>query len=245
MEFGFVASEGHFSVPLDASGDSGVFSVTSHFCEFIPESERDMRPDDPYPRTLLAHELESGKRYYILVSGSHGLYRYDINDIVEVTGFFNSTPMLKFLHKGGNMLSITGEKVGESHVVSAVSTAAEACGVHLDGFSVSLRLDEIPRYIFAVEAGGGTQDGPLKRLLDRCDAELGRANIEYETKRKSERLGPPVMLVLKPGAFERYRIRRVAAGAPDAHVKPPHLFRTEEELRSGLEVERELVDEDG
>jgi hypothetical protein len=241
MEFGFVASEGHFSIPLDASSDSGVFSATSHFCEFIPEAERSARPDDPFPRTLLAHELEIGKRYFIIVTASNGLYRYDINDIVEVTGFFNRTPMLRFVHKGGNMLSITGEKVGESHVVRAVTRAAESCGVRLDGFSVSIRLDETPRYVFAVEIPHEVQAPDLGRLLNLCDAELCRANIEYESKRRSERLGPPVLLLLRPGSFERHRIRRVAEGAPDAHVKPPHLFRSEEELQKWLDVAQEKV----
>ena len=240
LEFGFVASEGHFSVPLDARGNSGVFSVLSHFCEFAPLEEREAAPTDPFPRTLMAHELEAGRRYHIFISGSHGLYRYDINDIIEVTGFYKQTPLIRFVHKGGNMLSITGEKVGESHIVTAVTTAAHDAGVPLDGFSVSIRLDETPRYVFAVEPSQTVGDDALRRLLSRCDEELGKANIEYETKRRSERLGGPVLLTLAPGAFERYRIRRVREGAPDAHVKPPHVFRTETELRSWLEVTREL-----
>jgi hypothetical protein len=272
LEFGFVASEGHFSVPLDAAGDSGVFSVLSHFCEFVPVEEREANPNNPFPKTLLAHDLEEGKRYFIIVSGSHGLYRYDINDIVEVTGFFNRTPMLRFLHKGGNMLSITGEKVGESHVVTAVTNASRASGVPLDGFSVTLRLDDIPRYVFAVEPSEANSQKPsgngnrasdfglqasasslgasalrtphsalLEALLARCDEELGKANMEYEAKRKSGRLGPPVLLLLSPGSFERHRIRRVAEGAPDAHVKPPHIFRTEADLRARLEVTGEIA----
>ncbi|MBI5527180.1 MAG: GH3 auxin-responsive promoter family protein [Deltaproteobacteria bacterium] len=259
LEFGFVASEGHFSVPLNATGDSGVFSVSSHFCEFIPATEREANPGDPFPKTLLAHEIEEGRRYFIVVSGSHGLYRYDINDIVEVTGFFNRTPMLRFLHKGGNMLSLTGEKVGESHVVTAVTNASRALNLPLDGFSVTLRLEDTPRYVFAVEPNPAishepsvvssknsklkTQDSELlKALLARCDEELGKANLEYEAKRRSGRLGPPVLLLLAPGSFERHRIRRVAEGAPDAHVKPPHVFRSEDELRKRLDVTEEIAD---
>jgi hypothetical protein len=64
------------------------------------------------------------------------------------------------------------------------------------------------------------------RLLAACDAELSSENLEYKAKRDSLRLGLPVLRQLPPGAFERHRARRVAAGAPDAHVKPPHLNRT-------------------
>jgi hypothetical protein len=144
--------------------------------------------------------------------------------------------MLRFVHKGGNMLSVTGEKVGESHVVAAVNAASRECGVPLNAFSVSVRMDATPRYIFAVEPAAGTDDEDLESLLKACDRELARANYEYEEKRKTERLGEPVLLILKKGSFERYRARAVAAGAPDAHVKPPHLLGSETILREKLEV---------
>jgi hypothetical protein len=240
LEFGFVASEGHFSIPLDAKGNSGVFSVASHFCEFIPVKEREADPDNRFPKTLLAHELKPGESYYILVSGSHGLYRYDINDIVECTGMFNATPMIRFLHKGGNMLSITGEKVGESHAVSAVTAASTECGVHLDGFSVTVRMDETPRYIFAVEPHRAVSVERMTRLLHMCDEKLCHENVEYESKRHTGRLAPPVLLTLRHGSFDRYRMRRVKDGAPDAHVKPPHMFKDEDGLRAALEVVGEL-----
>ena len=40
--------------------------------------------DDPDPTCLLAHEVEEGQQYYIICTTLGGLYRYDINDIVEV-----------------------------------------------------------------------------------------------------------------------------------------------------------------
>ncbi|NMB76178.1 MAG: GH3 auxin-responsive promoter family protein [Myxococcales bacterium] len=234
LEMGYIASEGHFSVPLDTQGNDGVFSVQSQFCEFIPVKERDARPDDPSPPTLTAEELEVGQRYYVVVSGAHGLYRYDMNDVVEVTGFFERTPRIRFVHKGGTVLSITGEKVTETQLVAAVSAALQREGLALDGFSATLRLSDPPRYLLAVESAVPLDAAALERLADAFDRELCRHNLEYEQKRASERLGRPVLTRLTPGAFERYRAERVHQGAPDAHVKPPHVFRTEEALRATL-----------
>jgi len=236
LEMGYIASEGHFSIPLDTGSNDGVFSVQSQFCEFIPERERDARPGDPFPPTLTADQLEAGQRYFVVVTGSHGLYRYDMNDVVEVTGFFERTPKIRFVHKGGTVLSITGEKVTETQLVAAVTAAAAEEGLSLEGFSATLRLSDPPRYLLAVESAEPLTDEAAAKLTAAFDRLLCRHNLEYEQKRASERLGPPQILLLAPGAFERYRAERVRQGAPDAHIKPPHVFRSEEALRAALPV---------
>ena len=43
--------------------------------------------DQQQPNVLEAHELEVGKDYYILLTTSAGLYRYDIHDVVRCVGF--------------------------------------------------------------------------------------------------------------------------------------------------------------
>jgi hypothetical protein len=48
--------------------------------------------------------------------------------------------------------------------------------------------------------------------VDRLDAALGEENDEYLTKRKSLRYGAPVIRVVRPGEFDRYRRRMVETG---------------------------------
>ena len=48
-----------------------------------------------------------------------GFFRYNISDVAQVTGFFGDTPILKFLHKGSRISSLTGEKISERQVVEA------------------------------------------------------------------------------------------------------------------------------
>jgi len=224
MDYGFLATEGGFSIPLSPQGASGVAAVTGHLLEFVPEDEADSMRGKAVP-AMLADELEPGRRYRVIISGSHGLYRYDINDVIECTGRYNNTAEIAFVHKGGNMLSITGEKVGERHVVDAFSQAAAVTGIPLLGFAVSVELLEPPRYLFAVETRDPLSSEDQQRVLAAAEAGLRDANLEYAAKRDSLRLGPPRLVVLKPGAFERYRAARVRAGAAESHVKPPHVMR--------------------
>ena len=222
MDYGYVATEGGFSIPLSPEGASGVVAVGAHVLEFVPE---DVRAEGGSTPALLADELEIGRRYRVIVTASSGLYRYDINDVVECTGKYESTAEIAFVHKGGNMISMTGEKIGERHVVEAFDAATRDTGIRLHGFCVSVEIEKPPRYVFGVEPDGELGEPELLRLLDACEAALRDANIEYAAKRDSLRLGPPTMRVLERGAFERDRKRRVAAGAPDSHVKPLHLVR--------------------
>jgi len=220
MDYGFAATEGSFSVVLGTEGSKGVAAVTGHFLEFIPEERR----DEDSPPVLTAEQLEQGKRYYILVTGSHGLYRYDMNDIIEVVGFYHKTPEIVFRHKGGNMISYTGEKIAESHVVEAVAYAQESVDLALNGFCVSVQLEQDkPSYVFAIEPSEEQSDEKLQIFLHACEEGLQKANIEYQAKRKSQRIDEPVLALVRPAAFQDYRQQQLADGAFDAHVKTPHL----------------------
>lgn len=235
MDYGFAATEGSFSVVLSPQGSHGVAAVTGHFLEFVPEAQR----DEAHPEVLTADQLVKGQRYYVLVTGSHGLYRYDMNDIVEVVDFYQRTPRITFCHKGGNMISFTGEKVGESHVVEAVSRAARQLGLELAGFCVSVDTSgQLPGYVLLAEMHPLPGDEPSRRFLRLFDETLAQANIEYAAKRGSERLGAPRLVWTRPGAFEKWHRERLSEGAFAAHVKVPHLSK-DESLAERLGIERQ------
>ncbi len=214
MDYGYAATEGNFAIPISTKRDDNVLIPYGHFLEFI--SERDSKP-------YFMWELKRGERYKVIITASNGLYRYDINDIVEVTDFYDRTPCIKFLHKGGNVVSITGEKVTESHIIKVMSQLNSKLGFKLKGFTVTISLDDTPKYVLAIEPEGLIGEESRRIIIEEFDRLLRDANIEYDSKRKSQRLSPPELIVLKNGFFERYRIHQIENGAPDAHLKPPHL----------------------
>lgn len=217
---GLRASEGTCSIPLRDHTASGVVHVCGHALEFV-QGEGDIRPDTP---TCLAHELETGKRYRVILSTGAGLYRYDLGDMVEVTGRFRNTPEIAFLHKAGNVLSLTGEKVTEDQVVDVMARAAGIIPP-TNGFTVTLELTDPPRYVLALECPEPLPSEVAERVLQRFDEDLSGVNVEYRDKRASQRLAPPCLLLLAPGSYMRYRSHLQALGRPDGQIKPPHLVR--------------------
>ncbi len=236
MDYGFLATEGSFSIPLSAASDDGVLAIGGHFFEFLPENQQNTEG----AKTLLAHQLKEGEKYYIIVTASNGMYRYNINDIVQVTGFYQRTPLVRFLHKGGNIISITGEKVTERQVVMAVEKSLKQSPLPpANGFTVTLRSKEgeLPRYQLAIEFIGDENEilspslrKTLNDFLLSFDNNLKEFNIEYSSKRGSLRLEAPILQVLAFGSYQQFRIKKVAAGAPDSHLKPPHLLRNAHEI---------------
>lgn len=204
-EVGITASEGYFGIPVGDDDDGGVAWLGGHLLEFI----------DAAGQARFAWELEEGQEYRLVITTSGGLYRYDLNDIVRVTGFLGRAPRLRFVRKGGNVLNLTGEKLTEDQAVRAVRAALG--GAEVTGFTLGYALAEVPRLVLAVE---GEAPPDLAARLERALCEV---NVEYADKRGSGRLGPPAALALPPGTYLRWRAARAAEGAPDGQVKDPVL----------------------
>ncbi len=229
---GFNASEGFFAVPLADGTPAGAPALSRVFMEFIPED----RNDAGNPETLLAHEIEDGQRYFLVVTTTGGLYRYRMGDLVEVAGRAEGSraPALRFLSKGARILSLTGEKVSEAQVSAAASAAVAKSGLELVGFTASVRLPdrERPGYVVAVEVAGPADEERMRAFLAAFEEALREGNIEYRAKRDSLRLSAPVLLVLPAGSYSRWRAERVAGGAHDGQIKPPNLLPHDEFERS-------------
>lgn len=235
LDYGYIATEGGFAFPIEPARPGGVVAVGGHVLEFVPEEAAD---NGDFSGAKLASELELGARYRVVVTGSHGLYRYDMEDVVECTGRYRNTAEVAFVHKAGLTSSLTGEKLTEAHAVQAAHAAATEAGVPLVGASLGLEMGELPRYSWALEAEAETD---WTSLLERLERALGEANLEYAAKRASLRLGPPRLLRLSPGSFARERAARVRAGAPDSQVKPPHLVPDPERFARLLEGASEVA----
>jgi hypothetical protein len=218
-DLGYMASEGRGTTPLVNSGAAGVLNVTSHFFEFVPADQR----DDPHPSFLTCEELESDHEYYVHLTTSAGLYRYDINDLVRVVDFYRRTPVIQFVRKGEGISSITGEKLTEAQMTAALLDVVERHGFDVDHVTACVEWGDPPCYALYCEPGSPWPGERCRHFLESVDRALSVRNIEYEAKRSSRRLGMPVLKTVAPGAFTALRQLRVAAGAPEAQVKIPHL----------------------
>jgi GH3 auxin-responsive promoter len=216
-----MASEGIMAIPFRNKVSGGALAIHTHFYEFIPEELAEQAD----PPTLLAHELEVGGTYGVVLTTSAGLYRYNIGDVVRVNEFYGSTPVLEFLHRAGHTCSLTGEKLTESQVAGAVSQAASRLGLIIGTFTLCPAVRPYPHYVLLAEVKAPLDRSMSSRFLRAFDDDLGLRNVEYRSKRSSRRLGAPELCLLRPGSYTSLRQRRLAEGANDAQVKVACLTR--------------------
>jgi len=210
-DLGYYATELRGSVPLSDQGDAGAVAVATNVLEFHP-AHNDRAPEG---RELLPVEgLEVGQRYFVYVTNASGLYRYDMNDIVEVAGHYRQTPLIRFIQKGKGVVSFTGEKLYEEQVIAAVDEALSALRgkYHFIAAVAELVDGTAPRLVFLVEFDDAITDHDGSVLVDRVDAALGVHNSEYQAKRESLRYGAPIIRVVRRGEYDRYRRRKVESG---------------------------------
>lgn len=234
-DLGYMATEGRGATPLVNSGAGGVLNVSSHFFEFLPEERR----DNPNPEFLTCDQLESNRQYYIYFTTSAGLYRYDINDVVRVVDFYRHTPVIQFVRKGQGITSITGEKLTESQVTDALMGVVDEQGFDIRHFTARVEWGEPPCYAMYAETGDSVTGREGQRFVMEMDRALSAQNVEYEAKRESQRLGPPLLRRVAPGSYLALRQKRVAEGAPESQVKIPQLS-TDMKFGEHMEVLEEI-----
>ena len=223
-DVGYGSSEFRTGLAMSDAGSPNVPMPDNYFYEFIPEEDREAYLSGT-KSPLLLHELEQGRRYLILQTGPHGLYRYNIEDIVEVNGFCGRTPTIQFVQKARMVTSITGEKIYESQVIEAMDRVAALRPELKPSFFVCYADIEDANYKLCVEfdsprSGDDLRD--LLRLFERC---LGEVNIEYPYKRASLRLKDPQIFQLDRGASVRF-IQYIGRNAVmDNQAKIPRLSR--------------------
>ena len=222
-DHGLHASEGRMTMPLHNDSAAALLEIQTHFFEFLPVFET----DSSQPETLLAHELKEGEEYFILLTTSSGLYRYNIQDVVRCTGFYGTTPLLEFRHKGAHISSITGEKIAESQVVEAVQSSAADLDMKLRLFTVTPEWGNPPGYVLYVDEShpGAVNSLHQQSLAAQVDLALCERNVEYREKRETGRLKPIRCERLDRSCWESFtRSRTQRSGGSIEQYKHPCLL---------------------
>ena len=222
LDLGYLSSEFRGTLTSDASVDGGIPTIHRHFFEFVERDKWD-RGDRNY---LLIDALEAGREYYILVTTGSGLYRYYMNDIVRVTGFYRRTPLIKFIQKGQGVTNITGEKVYEGQVMEAVKRTEKSLKFN-SVFYLMLADEKIGGYSLYLEPRG-LPKGRAGDVAEALDGHLSQLNIEYRAKRASSRLAPIDVRLLADGSADDYKRFCLSNGQREGQFKPATLqYRSE------------------
>ncbi len=195
---GLLATEAFVTIPFAGQHP---LAVRSHFFELLDGD-----------RSRMAHQLELNGVYSVVVTTGGGLYRYRLEDRVEVTGFVGRTPSLRFLGKEGHVSDLRGEKLHESFVAGALERAFRRLGVTP---RFAMLAPEERGYVLYLEA----QAPVPPELAGTVEEELA-ANPHYWTCVALGQLAPARVFLVAGHAFARYVQRCRERGQRLGDVKP-------------------------
>lgn len=229
QEFGYFSSECRFGLVMDDTNNTTLFPHY-HFYEFLAEEDLDKlsNPEElKKAKFYQVHELQQGKRYCPFVSTFAGLYRYNMNDLVEVGSPFFNTPRVFMIQKVNGIVTMTGEKLHERQFIEAVHKASEESKMEVK-FFVGFADLSISAYHFYYEFldQNTTQDqcDAFTKLVDKY---LREQNVEYVAKRDSFRVGDPIGHCMVENSFEKFKAACIAEGARDGQFKMNLLMQDE------------------
>ena len=218
------------------------FVPALNFLEFIPEDEcLKFEEDKSYqPRTVLLHEVKAGERYEMVISSFHGgpFVRYRVGDMIKIAALRNDTldidiPQMLFETRVDGIIDLAAfTRLTEKTIWQAV----ERSGVKYQDWTVRKEAGEKPvlRVYIEPKEGVTKSEQEVAVALHNSLKELDSFYAELESMLE---LRPVEVTFLPMGAFDRYTARQQAAGADLAHLKPPHIYPSDEIMASLLKVD--------
>jgi hypothetical protein len=210
---GLLATEGVVSIPWGA-GPGAVLAVSSHVLEFVDDEAPEARP-------RLAHELEQGRTYSVLLTTSGGLHRYALGDRVRVVGRTAATPRIEFLGRERLVSDLCGEKLHEAAVGAALRAALAETGAVPAFTLLAPEAGAPPSYALFVECAE-LPAAALRRVAGRLDRELS-GNPHYAYCRRLGQLGAVRPFAVRRHGTRAYLERLAGEGQRSGTVKPAAL----------------------
>ncbi len=224
---GYAAAEGFFAMPTELDTHDSALIPYSIFFEFIPVNDDAEEEETETPKTLLINEVEVGKKYELVVTNSSGLYRYRMEDIVQVTRMHNDTPVIEFLYRKNLSMNVANEKTTTAMVDYAAKKMFERTSSDFVGYSFYPDFSSNPpRYCLFAELKGDVSEEKRQEMIDILDEELKDVNEKYYKYRRWGMLNRPEILILNPNTYWDYRENLRAQGVVLNQIKPVTVINT-------------------
>lgn len=217
----YAASESLMAVARRTGEDGFVLLPDGGFYEFIPADA------DDDETTLTIDQLEEGKDYEIVVTNLSGFYRYRIKDVVRVKGFYNESPMVSFLYRKNQMISIAGEKTNEEALRWTIERFQDETGLLITDYSVYADTDSKPgRYVLLMEPDKEIDESKLQEYRDVAEKLLGQANPSFGQKIMNGTLGKTKLCITQQETYMLYRDVMIMKGVSQNQLKPVRAIDT-------------------
>ncbi len=220
---GYTATEAFMAVPLEFNSYDYVILPQNGFYEFRPIDQ------ESYDNLLTIKDLEVGKEYEIILTNMSGFYRYRIEDVIKVTGYYNQSPKITFCYRLNQIANISGEKVSSLAFDEMVANLSETTGDLYIGYSIYADRSTSPgHYKLFLELAEDISDEKKATYNALFEEMLCKGNVSVEPLIKSGALGHPEVLFLKKGTYDDYREVLRSRGANLNQVKPIKVIDNDE-----------------
>ncbi|MDH5656652.1 MAG: GH3 auxin-responsive promoter family protein [Spirochaetia bacterium] len=188
---GLIATEAFISLPF-VEGKDPVLSVNSHFFEF---------EDAVNGEICRAESVKKDRQYSVIVTTSGGLYRYRMNDLILVTGFYKKTPCMRFLSRDSTS-DLFGEKLHHRAAQEMIQSVRNHFALKNSfAFLYPQKLQSSGRYVLFLDQ---SESFSCREIADYLEAKL-QEHFHYKLCRQTGQL-------LKAGLFQ------IFSNTKDPHV---------------------------
>jgi len=224
---GINASEGRISIGIGKDGVSGVPPINTTFLEYI-----ELGTNKP----LTINKLKKNKKYKIVMTTQEGLYRYDIGDIIKVTGFMKKIPLIKFECRN-RYLDIAGELAPEVKLTTIMKDTIKECKLKVKHFTIipCIETSKKPKYEILIDLEDKTTTKKIKEFQKKIDSNLQKGITDYDQMRRYlGRMDKPIISILKKDSYDNFNKKRLVGSG---NQKPINIHR-DSNFRKNFEIEK-------
>ena len=220
---GYAASEALMAVPIELNSPEYVLLPQNGFYEFLPLDA----PEGTKPLTI--SELEIGKEYELILTNTSGFYRYRIEDVIKVTGYYYESPKITFSYRLNQIANIGGEKINQMAFDIIVDDFSNVIGEDLIGYSLYADRTTSPgHYVLLIETSEEHSKEEEGQFAKKFEEALGRGVFSVGPRIANGSLGHCEVKFLKKGTYEDYREMLRKRGVNLNQVKPVKSIDTDE-----------------
>ncbi|KAH7882270.1 GH3 auxin-responsive promoter, partial [Phlebopus sp. FC_14] len=193
--------------------------VRNEVIEFL-----DVTADENAANLVSAWEVEAGKQYEVVVTTRDGLWRYRLNDVVEIDGFAPSdgSPIIQYVGRRSGGIRFSHTVTSEECLKEAILSVQDALGQVLE-FTVAPDERDLPAtFGYFVEIAGELGSSPEAAPQQVLDKILD-LNPDYQSLLDSGKLRKPTIRVVKSGTFMEMRRWKAdkGSGTSIGQIKTP------------------------
>jgi hypothetical protein len=202
-----------------------------NFWEFLPVQEYARWKQDPgyNPRTVLLDEVVPGTKYVMIGTNCLGgsFTRYVIGDVVEITALRDpeaniNLPQMAFYGRADGILDFeTASHVAftEKMIWSGIGNA----GIPYKNWLARKELEDgVPVLHLYIELNEGSSISEIN-IKENIHEQFKSTSADYHQITMVYGVDLLRISTIPVGSFGRYAAYRIANGADEAHLKPPHM----------------------